>query len=343
MRVARTAVLAVLGLVAANSVVGAAEPRATKEKEAVKAIESESKAVAIREAAPTAVRQPTERMLKEKQELDEGYENLRQQFRDANGGRDFTTDELREAIERAHAEAGTRGEADFPTNRHLFVQGVPESERRRHLAEHADREAYKESRRMQTIRKADGFIVSGASPGFSWNAGRNTFYCAAVPHVDRNQRNTRRRQKMTLKNCYTSPADEIITKYTDDQELWMKRIDTVYFDWCLESKKIRRNKAIQLNYCDVYDETQVFELLGNDDSWRPTADTTLCVTCQNHNCASGGGKLRYKSCSSDLSGNNKYRGGQAFIFCFLGTSCAVDNEFNRIDCRIEERCGSKSS
>lgn len=62
---------------------------------------------------------------------------------------------------------------------------------------------------------------------------------------------------MTLKNCYSTPANELVMRYTDEQELWMQEIDTIFFDWCLETKKARNNKPVRLNHCDVFDENQV--------------------------------------------------------------------------------------
>lgn len=288
----------------------------------------------------TRRRTTTSRRIADKIEVEEGMANLQQMFRQANG-RDFTQQELNEALERAHSKAGDRGSEHFPTNRHLLMVDVPDDVRSRHLEEHNAHQQYMEGRRMQTVRKDSGFMVTADSPGFLWNSGRNAFYCVAVPVVADNQRNTKRRQKMTLKNCYASPADELVMRYTDENELWMEEIDTVFYDWCLETAKARQNKPVRLNLCDVYDENQVFDLIGVDNTWRSAVDDSLCVTCQKHNCATGGGKLKYKPCSSDISGNNQYRPGQAFIYCYLGTSCTYDATINRIDCLIDERCGEK--
>ena len=85
----------------------------------------------------------------------------------------------------------------------------------------------------------------------------------------------------------------------------------------------------------------MFDLIGIDDNWRSTVDNSLCVTCRSNHCLKGGGTLKYKPCSSDLGGNNKYRTGQAFIYCFLESSCTVDQQMNRIDCIVNEQCGDK--
>lgn len=183
---------------------------------------------------------------------------------------------------------------------------------------------------------------------------------------------------MTLKNCYSTPGNKLVMRYSDEQE-----IDTVFFDWCLDTKQVRNrnNMPARLNPCNVFDENQVrvcvcvmyqklsymhvsglakknersnsydyfffmigqiFDLIGIDDTLRSAADKSLCVTCRSNQCLREGGTLKYKPCSRrDLSGNKKYRTGQAFIYCFLRSSCTVDQQINRLDCMVEERCGSK--
>ena len=91
------------------------------------------------------------------------------------------------ALQRAHASAGPRGSPTFPTNRHLFMDpdsGVQKHAMTRHLQEHTQRQEDMRRRRMQTIRKDSGFLVTAKSPGFSWNEGRNEFYCVAGKFVD---------------------------------------------------------------------------------------------------------------------------------------------------------------
>lgn len=85
---------------------------------------------------------------------------------------------------------------------------------------------------------------------------------------------------------------------------------------------------------------QVFDLIGNDGAWRSTADNSLCVTCRSNHCLKGGGTLKYKPCASALSGTDKYRTGQAFIYCYLRSACTVDEKANRLDCSVDEQCGN---
>lgn len=59
---------------------------------------------------------------------------------------------------------------------------------------------------------------------------------------------------MTLKNCYSTPGNKLVMRYSDEQE-----IDTVFFDWCLDTKQVRNrnNMPARLNPCNVFDENQV--------------------------------------------------------------------------------------
>lgn len=124
---------------------------------------------------------PSRRRMDDRLEVSEGLANLQAMFYEANE-RNFTQAELDEALQRAHAAAGPRGSPTFPTNRHLYMDpesGVPEHITARHLQEHTQRQEDMRRRRMQTIRKDSGFLVTAKSPGFSWNEGRNEFYCVA--------------------------------------------------------------------------------------------------------------------------------------------------------------------
>ena len=62
---------------------------------------------------------------------------------------------------------------------------------------------------------------------------------------------------MVLKNCYSTAVDELVMRYTNEQELWMQEINTALYHWCLETKKARNNKSVRLNSCNVFDENQV--------------------------------------------------------------------------------------
>ena len=62
---------------------------------------------------------------------------------------------------------------------------------------------------------------------------------------------------MVLKNCYSTAVNELVMRYTNEQELWMQEIDTVVYDWCLETKKARKNKPVRVNHCDVFNKNQV--------------------------------------------------------------------------------------
>lgn len=62
---------------------------------------------------------------------------------------------------------------------------------------------------------------------------------------------------MALTNCYSTPADELVMRYTDGQELWNQDIDTIFFDWCMATNKALKNKPVRLNRCDVFGENQV--------------------------------------------------------------------------------------
>ena len=118
--------------------------------------------------------------------ISEGLANLQAMFYEANG-RNFTQAELDEALQRAHAVAGPRGSPTFPTNRHLFMDpdsGIPKHIAARHLQDHTERIEDMGRRRMQTIRKDSGFLVTAKSPGFSWKKGRNEFYCVAGKFAD---------------------------------------------------------------------------------------------------------------------------------------------------------------
>ena len=129
---------------------------------------------------------PSRRRMEDRLKISEGLANLQAMFYEADG-RNFTQAELDEALQRAQAVAGPRGSRTFPTNRHLFMDpdsGIPKHVMTRHLQEHTQRQEDMRRRRMQTIRKDSGFLVTAKSPGFSWNEGRNEFYCVAGKFAD---------------------------------------------------------------------------------------------------------------------------------------------------------------
>lgn len=143
---------------------------------------------------------PSRRRMEDRLEISEGLANLQSMFFEANG-RNFTQTELDEALHRAHLAAGPRGSTAFPTNRHLFMNpdsGVPEHIATRHLQEHSQRQEEMKRRRMQTIRKDSGFLVTAKSPGFLWNEGRNEFYCVAGKFCSYKLSNRRVSQKSVL-------------------------------------------------------------------------------------------------------------------------------------------------
>ena len=194
-------------------------------------------------------------------------------------------------------------------------------------------------RKLVVSKNRDYVLVSGASPGWYENPGRNEFYCASVKKIERRTLRPKRGQKLTLSDCYDTPEPNIHFEYKASLELVAVKIDGFAHIWCLGVKNVNSDSKIQIDHCDTMDDKQLWDLYENDNTWQPnilvTSPQKKCVTAHPIKSASrGGGKLKLKDCSVDPP----VRSAQVFYACESVTNCDFDEALGFLECILEERC-----
>lgn len=199
----------------------------------------------------------------------------REYFKGANETETELTDAdvdrlINEAIAKAQANSPRFGEEGFQWTLMRPIKGLEEyydpNERERVL-----------SHTLTTT--ANVHLVSGQSPGWSWNFGRNEYYCVSVdiygwqyyPTVG---------SDLKLLECTNVYPRQYAFRYSRDDEMRFYGFDDPFWDWCAETSE-PGNGTVRINKCNTTDERQQFSILGGnaDNSWRPKInDAIACIT-----------------------------------------------------------------
>jgi len=300
----------------------------------------------------------------------EGVSDLQTEFFAAHG-RNFTEEELNDALDDAYARATENDGANlrFEFDEDLLV----ELERRRALKEHGDEGALdvgpaststmtsannlhhpsttnKGGRRLQSavIRGGTGMLVALQSPGFPGNPGHRhgihgLFWCASLRETRRADVETPLNQRLTLKNCKIADIRQIEWTYTSDLELLVSRVGTFFHAFCARTKDGRQGRLrekIRMNQCGTnINNTQSWELNTNYQ-WISSADAGLCVTTNRGQ--KGRGNLKLRPCVESDNVVEKFDAGQLWTLCRTEGTCAVGtSSFDRrlpLQCDITQNC-----
>lgn len=244
-------------------------------------------------------------------------------------GVELTDEMLDKAVADAREKGPKRFEEGYKMRLKAKLPGLEE-----HQEEHS---VHRETgRRLQTVTRGFGIIVSALSPGWQWNYGRNEFYCAGFDEI-KPPFLPKEGTKITMLDCYNTRYEQISIQYTNDDELIFPDIDGVYWDWCSATNNARKGK-LRCERCDITDPLQQWTLLDADSSdgtWRPREDDFRCVTGRPPKSGrDGGGRLKLRACST----KKKTRQAQTFVFCRDTGNCDINDDSGFIDCIIEDEC-----
>eukprot|EP00568_Trieres_chinensis_P013038 CAMPEP_0183299910 /NCGR_PEP_ID=MMETSP0160_2-20130417/6496_1 /TAXON_ID=2839 ORGANISM="Odontella Sinensis, Strain Grunow 1884" /NCGR_SAMPLE_ID=MMETSP0160_2 /ASSEMBLY_ACC=CAM_ASM_000250 /LENGTH=306 /DNA_ID=CAMNT_0025462235 /DNA_START=147 /DNA_END=1067 /DNA_ORIENTATION=+ len=275
-------------------------------------------------------------------------------------GVELTDEDIDEAIERERE----RHEREGIVPRKVFTENVTGFE---HLYE----PDFLTSRKLQTIGGSQFSLVSARSPGWSWNRGRNEFYCMGISDVNSDQlpdENT----PLTLHNCLTTPKELISMRYVGTDYITFDQLDTTFFDWCISAitkkknngyyggyypirglggnnnnkkkKKKKKNggrksKRVVVQSCSD-DPYQAWWLRRDDSTFRLQEDVNLCVTASRNAGQQGGGKLTLERCEFRIR-KKSTRQAQSWIACRATSNCVFENEpggLLRSTCNFDDQC-----
>jgi len=271
---------------------------------------------------------PGHRSLELEQKESELVTNSRRKLRRLHleaTGKELTEENIDAAIDKARTEATGRWEEEYERT---FVQNFT------NIGEHQVHTSKKGRRWTQVVASKDGILISGLSPGWPHNTGRNEFYCVGIDDIGHNNLPDQK-TKLVLLDCRKTFKEQIGLTYKD-KEIIFNELDGVFWDWCATASNARKSK-IFVNQCDFVDPFQVWSLLTDDNTWRPDVDKTKCVSAKPPSAGrSGGGRLKLATCSK----NEKKREAQVFIYCEQKTKCEFDTVTDKIklDCKIQDEC-----
>ena len=190
-------------------------------------------------------------------------------------------------------------------------------------------------RRTAVAAKSKGVLVSGLSPGWEWNSGRNEFYCVGINDLGKDKL-PKSRARLEMKDCYKTRYELISLEYTVHREIVFNDLDQTSWNWCAGAKNARKS-GINVDICDFEDEFQVWDLLTNDNTWRPDVEGNNCVEAKpSKSAAGGGGRLKIRQCTN----KDKNRQAQVFLWCKQISKCVFDKDtgFMKDTCYLEDDC-----
>lgn len=209
--------------------------------------------------------------------LEDNMRLLREDFYRV-AGRELTDQEMADAMSKAMQEQlpGLFRDGKLSRSRGLKNGILGSEDERRRMREQGIRQ-------VQQVPSGGTYImVTGQSPGWSYNYGRNEFYCLAMVWERMGmQRLPPRKSPFTIKDCLERRAEEIVMAYTSQGDLILDELSDVFWNWCVSSPgpNITENAtALMVDHCDVTNPLQTWTLLSGDNTMRPNADPLLCVT-----------------------------------------------------------------
>eukprot|EP00566_Odontella_aurita_P021065 CAMPEP_0113597446 /NCGR_PEP_ID=MMETSP0015_2-20120614/41006_1 /TAXON_ID=2838 /ORGANISM="Odontella" /LENGTH=371 /DNA_ID=CAMNT_0000505293 /DNA_START=79 /DNA_END=1195 /DNA_ORIENTATION=+ /assembly_acc=CAM_ASM_000160 len=191
-------------------------------------------------------------------------------------------------------------------------------------------------RRVQSLisRNRAYFYISGDSPGYEWNYGRNEFYCLAIKKFRRGKNSEvklKRNEPLTLKNCKDTRIEEMVTSYQNDYKVTMNQMRNPFSSWCLTVKKVEIGQQLRVDHCNSDTATNgnqkwsIFKGFPREGGqvMKPKTATDLCVTLKPPKSGKrGGGKATLQKCATQ---SEKDRNSQAMISCEATTSNSATN------------------
>jgi len=206
------------------------------------------------------------------------------------------------------------------------------------------------SKRMLQVNEVTqgdkGMLVSALSPGWDWNYGMNEFLCVGFDQIKPSFL-PKPGQRLKMIDCKLAPALQSGLKYTSSNELKWQNADKIFWDWCIETNKVR-NGVLKVDTCKSENPLQQWLLVHvkgqsskvGDGTWRPLVDETRCVTGYPSKAGQqGGGRIKLSSCTTQ----GKNRMAQTWIWCKDVTNkCEIEvdpgNDSGYIDCSIKTEC-----
>mmetsp|Transcript_42481 Transcript_42481/g.128915 ORF Transcript_42481/g.128915 Transcript_42481/m.128915 type:complete len:416 (-) Transcript_42481:271-1518(-) len=206
------------------------------------------------------------------------------------------------------------------------------------------------SKRMLQVNEVTqgdkGMLVSALSPGWDWNYGMNEFLCVGFDQIKPSFL-PKPRQKVKMVDCQLTPALQTGMKYTSNNDIVWQNTDKIFWDWCVETNKVR-NGMIRVDTCKLDNPLQQWLLVHvkgqsgkvGDGTWRSLVDENYCVTGKPSKAGrQGGGRLKMSKCTS----RGKRRMAQTWIWCKdINSKCEIevdkDNDSGYIDCSIKTEC-----
>lgn len=273
-----------------------------------------SSSIANHQMKHESSRQPENRRLQYDTIISASLQRLRAQYLALNG-QELADDMLLSAVEKARSEASIRprfsrskevqrirfddlfldadiyADADADNLRRMNANGFgsrggKEGESNQNLSSAAQDDPLPTiGRAINIVLMRDGVLVSGLSPGWPWNQGRNEYWCVGIPNfpdtVDPltpsyyGMTST----KLSLLNCSAVDGRSILVEYTDDMELRFPFAGFPDYDVCAETSGDRNGDLFRASTCDIYDIYQQFLLLEDDNTVRlsTSVDNTKCM------------------------------------------------------------------
>ena len=295
-------------------------------------------------AAKAAVKSQTREERELKREIDIEIESeviannrreLRRIHEETTGG-ELTERDIDEAISEAHSrvlngvdnDGGDAQKRLFDRENFRFVKDV--NDVHEISAPYFDREGRQWHR---SLAASADLVISGNSPGWDHNFGRNEFYCVAIKEIGYDYQ-PQEGTGLVLRECYRTRQEMIALTYAS-KEFVFNGVDGVYWDWCATAANPKKSKLF-VAHCDVTNPLQLWNLFNTDSSgtWRPDIDASRCVSAGKKN-----EKLKLKKCSD----KDKKREAQTWVYCRQVTACAFDSDTNliKVDCKLENVCPNR--
>ena len=190
------------------------------------------------------------------------------------------------------------------------------------------------SRKLLATNK-DYVFVSGLSPGWDENYGRNEFYCAAVKKIKWRTMRPKRGERIVLSDCSDTSEASTSFRYNAGKDIKAKKIDTVAHNWCLETRNNSTSK-LYINHCDIFNPLQLFAFDDAKKTWGlENGEPNKCFTAEPPKSRrKGKGSIKLQNCTEE----GRTREAQVFRPCETKTGCTFDAVTNFLVCDLEARC-----
>ena len=194
--------------------------------------------------------------------------------------------------------------------------------------------------RKLLAQKKNYVFVSGLSPGWDENYGRNEFYCAAVKKINWKTMRPKKGERLVLSDCFKTNDAQILFNYqTLGRLMAVKILDIIgQKDWCLETRNNSTSK-LYINRCELSNVLQQFSFDDTQKTWGLEVIKNeipgKCFTAKPPKAGkNGGGRIQLQNCTD----TGRTREAQVFRPCEIRSGCTFDGTTNFLNCDLEARC-----